>query len=163
MPPIKKLPKDEKEALLQAAVKFYQETSEASIKGTAEKYGIAYSTLRGRLKGAVSRVSGHARMQVLTPYEENSVVRWCERLDEWGHPAKMSLVKEMAQAIVSRRLNHHILGKHWMSRFLSRHPQLSAKLSTRIDRQRALASDPRVLKDYFNKVRPPTILPLLLY
>ncbi|PWW72532.1 hypothetical protein C7212DRAFT_64547, partial [Tuber magnatum] len=83
-----------------------------SIKGTAEKYGIAYSTLRGRLKGAESRVGGHQRLQVLTPYEENSVVRWCERLDEWGHPAKMLLVKEMAQAIVSRKLNHHVLGKH---------------------------------------------------
>jgi len=74
MPPIKMLPKDEKEALLQAAVKFYRESSEVTIKGTAEKYGIAYSTWRGRLKGAVSRVSGHQRMQVLTPYEESSVV-----------------------------------------------------------------------------------------
>lgn len=163
MPPMKMLPKDEKEALLQAAVKFYRESSEATIKGTAEKYGIAYSTLRGRLKGAVSRVSGHQRMQVLTPYEESSVVRWCERLDEWGHPAKMSVVKEMAQAIVSRRVNHHVLGMRWISRFLSRHPQLSAKLSTRIDRQRALASDPRVLKDYFNNVRPRFILLLLQF
>ncbi|PWW71611.1 hypothetical protein C7212DRAFT_287806 [Tuber magnatum] len=82
MAPINKLRKDEKEALLQAAVKFYNESPQVSIKGTAEKYGIAYSTLRGRLKGAESRVGGHQRLQVLTPYEENSVVRWCERLDE---------------------------------------------------------------------------------
>jgi len=163
MVPIEQLPKDQKEALLQATVKFYHESSEASIKGTAEKYGIAYSTLRGRLKRAVSRVSGHQRMQVLTPYEENSVVRWCERLDEWGHLGKMSVVKEMAQAIVSRRVNHHVLRKHWISRFLSRHPQLSAKLSTRIDRERALASDPRVIKDYFNNLRLSFILHLLSY
>jgi len=114
MPPIKMLPKDEKEALLQAAVEFYRESSEATIKGTAEKYGIAYSTLRGRLKEAVSRGSGHQRMQVVTSYEESSVVRWCERLDEWGHPAKRSVVKEMAQAIVSRRVNHHVLGGRWI-------------------------------------------------
>jgi len=163
MPPIKILPKHEKEALLQAAVKFYRESTKATIKGTAEKYGIAYLTMRGRLQGAVSRVSGHQRMQVLTPYEESSVVRWYERLDEWAHPAKMSVVKEMVQAIVSRRVNHHVLGKRWISRFLSHHPQLSGKLSTRIDSQRALASDPRVLMDYFNKVRPPFILLLLQY
>jgi len=114
MPPIKLLPKDEKEALLQAAGKFYRESSEATIKGKTEKYGIAYSTLRGRLKGAVSRVCGHQRMQVLTPYEESSLVRWCEHLDEWGHPAKMSVVKEMAHAIVSRRVNHHVLEKRWI-------------------------------------------------
>ncbi|RPA95413.1 hypothetical protein L873DRAFT_1656399, partial [Choiromyces venosus 120613-1] len=69
-----------------------------------------------------SQGGGHRRMQVLTEYEENSIVRWCKRLDEWGHPARLAVVRNMAQAIVARRINGHTLGKHWVSRFLNRHP-----------------------------------------
>ena len=91
-------------------------------------------------------------MQVLTEYEENSIVRWCERLDEWGHPARLAVVRNMALAIVARRVNERILGKHWVSRFLNRQPKLASKLSTRLDRQRALANDPLILKDFYQKV-----------
>ena len=58
----------------------------------------------------------------------------------------------MAQAIVACRLKDRTLGKQWMKRFLQCHRGLATKLGTRIDRQRALASDPVVLKDYFKKV-----------
>jgi len=100
----------------------------------------------------VFREVGHHKLPVLTEYEECSIVRWCERLDEWGHPARLDLVTSMAQAIVARRLKDHSLGKNWITRFLNRHPTLVTKLSTHLDCQRALASDLEVLKDYFNKV-----------
>ncbi|PWW79435.1 hypothetical protein C7212DRAFT_32269, partial [Tuber magnatum] len=95
--------KSEAEASLQKAINHYHHSDEPSIHASAEKYGVAYSTLRGRLKGRVSREVDHHKMQVLTEYKENSIVRSCERLDEWGHPARMALVKSMAEAIVARR------------------------------------------------------------
>ena len=98
------------------------------------------------------RDGGNRRMQVLTEYEENSIVRWCERLDEWGHPAQFAVVRNMAQAIVAQRVNERTLGKHWVSRFLNRHPRLASKLSTQLDRQRALANNPLILKDFYQKV-----------
>jgi len=58
----------------------------------------------------------------------------------------------MAQAIVQRREKYRQIGHHWLARFLKRHPELASRLSTRLDRQRALASDPVVIKDYFRKV-----------
>ena len=152
MPRIKERKKDEAEERLQEAIKHYHESFEPCIRSSAEKFAVAYSTLRGRLKGRQSRVAGHLRMQVLTEYEEGSLIRWCERLDEWGHPARLAMVRSMAEAIVARRVNDRPLGKNWITRFLNRHPQLAVRLSTRLDRQRALASDPVVLKDYFSKV-----------
>lgn len=157
MPLIKERKKDEGEARIQEAIKHYRESDESSIRASGEKFGIAYSTLRGRLKGRQTRVTGHLRMQVLTEYEESSLVRWCERLDEWGHPARLGVVKSMAEAIVARRVNNRPLGRNWITRFLNRHPHLAVKLSTRLDRQRALASDPVVLKDYFAKVGLPLL------
>jgi len=144
--------KNEAEATLQKAINHYRHSDKPSICASAEKHGVAYSTLRGRLQGKVSREVGHLKLQVLTQYEEKSIVRWCECLDEWGHPAWMALVKSMAEAIVARRIKDRALGKNWITRFLNRHPNLATKLSTHLDRQRALANDPVVFKDYLNKV-----------
>jgi hypothetical protein len=153
MPAIKQRKKDQAEVRLQEAIRHYQHSNEPSMRSSAEKFGIAYSTLRGRLKGRQSRVVGHHQRQVLTEFEEKSIVRWCERLDEWGHPPRLEVVKSMAEAIVGRREKNRSLGKHWITRFLSRHPGLASKLSSRLDRQRAFANNPTILKDYFNKVR----------
>jgi len=152
MPAIKQRKKDEMELRLQEAIRHYQHSDEPSMRSSAEKFGIAYSTLRGRIKGRQTRVLGHLKMQVLTEFEEKSIARWCERLDKWGHPPRLEVVKSMAEAIVGRREKNRSLGKHWITRFLSRHPELASKFSSRLDRQRACARNPAVLKDYFRKV-----------
>jgi hypothetical protein len=46
-------------------------------------------------------------------------------------------------------------GKHWISRFLNRHPILACKIASRIDRQRAQADDPKVLAEFFQLVNTP--------
>lgn len=152
MPRIQEGSKGEVEARIQQAIQHYQNSKKPSLRSSAEKYGIAYSTLRGRLQGRQARETGHLHRQVLSEYEEKSIVNWCGKLDEWGHPARLAVVKGMAEAVIARREKERILGKNWMSRFLRRHPELATKLGTRLDRQRARASDPVVLKDYFKKV-----------
>ena len=53
------------------------------------------------------------------------------------------------------RIKDRKLVKNRITRFLNRHPSLATKLSSRLDHQRALASDPVALKDNFTKVRFP--------
>jgi len=91
-------------------------------------------------------------MQVLSEFKENSMVWWCEKLDELGHQPRLEVVKSMVQALLRRRVNAHTLGKHWLTRFLNSNPMLASKLSSRLDRQCACADDPQVIKDYFQKV-----------
>jgi len=64
----------------------------------------------------------------------------------------MAIGKRMAEMIVAQRIKDRSLGKNWITRFLDWYPNLATKLSTRLDHQRALANDPVVFKDYFNKV-----------
>ena len=45
-----------------------------------------------------------------------------------------------------------INGKNWITRFLIRHPILAAKFAGRVDRQRANASNPRIINDRFKKL-----------
>jgi len=160
MPRLNERQHNAKEANLQEALEFYQHCDQPSIKGTAVRFGVPYSTLRGRIGGVQDRVTGHRAMQVLTVFEEKSMVRWCEKLDEWGHPPRLDLVKSMAQALVSRRTKEHTLGQHWLTRFLNRNPTLASKLSSRLDRQRARADDPQVIKNYFQKVSGKALLTL---
>ncbi|PWW76368.1 hypothetical protein C7212DRAFT_278667 [Tuber magnatum] len=58
----------------------------------------------------------------------------------------------MAEVIVTSGVKDRTLGKNWMTRVLRRHPEFATKLGTWLDRQRALASNLVVLKDYFGKV-----------
>ena len=115
MPRNKEGSKGEVEARIQQAIQHYQNSKKASLRSSAEEYGIAYSTLQGRLKGRQARETGHRHRQVLSEYEENSIVNWCEKLDEWGHPARLAVVKGMAEAVIARREKERTLGKNWMS------------------------------------------------
>jgi hypothetical protein len=144
--------KEERENLIQLAIKDYYKTLEPSIRASAEKFSIPWSTLRDRLRGAQSRRESHRHQQLLTEYEEKSIVQWCERMDDWGFPLRLSLVKEMAAYLVSKRASGRKLGRHWLTRFLDRNPELSSRFTGRIERQRAFANNPRLLKDYFDKV-----------
>jgi hypothetical protein len=44
-------------------------------------------------------------MQLLSEHEETTIVRWCERMDDWGFPLRLSLVKEMAAYLVKKKGN----------------------------------------------------------
>jgi len=69
------------------------------------------------------------------------------------------MLREMANNLARKRAEQEgdpelaILGKNWITRFLNRHPQLAAKFSTQIDRQRVLANNPITLRDYYNKLQ----------
>ena len=121
--------KDEREENIQEAIKHYNSSDEPSIRLTSEAFGVPYSTLRGRLGGVQSRGVGHRQLQLLSEYEDKAIAEWCEWLDECGHPPRLEVVKSMAQGIARRRLRLKSLGKHWLTRFLNRHPGLASKLS----------------------------------
>jgi len=79
-------------------------------------------------------------------------------MDDWGFPLKLPLVHEMAEYLVKKRNCSRRLGKHWLTRFLNRNPELSSKFTARLERQRAFAENPAVIKDYFSKVNLSIIL-----
>lgn len=60
----------EVEARIQPAIQHYQNSKKPSLCSSAEKYGIAYSTLRGQLQESQARETGHLHRQELLEYEE---------------------------------------------------------------------------------------------
>lgn len=136
---------------LRNAINFYNSGGGTSIRDTAEKYGVAYTTLRDRLAGAKSRQEAHREQQYLTDEEEKAIVRFCLKVDDWGHPLRISYLKALVTSIVPPSKRRR-LGKHWVTRFLNRHPELASKFVTRLERQRQYSNNPKLIQDFFWKV-----------
>ena len=49
--------------------------------------------------------------------------------------------------------NHVKLGKTWLQDFPGRHPKVSSKFGSNMDRQRALTGSPGPIIDYFNELK----------
>jgi hypothetical protein len=73
-----------RERLIQLDISHYQGSSkpDTSMRASAEAYGIPWTTLRDRLKGAEPRRAAHKAQQILSDYEEVTIVRWFERMDD---------------------------------------------------------------------------------
>lgn len=147
-----------KEESIQAAIRDYNSQRFSIMKAAAAAHDVPINTLSRRLKGAQPRSQSHPESSLLSPEQEQAIVCLCLRLDGWGNPLKLPYVK--ALAVHMQPVNHRREpGKHWVYRFLNRHPVLASKIATRIDRQRATAENPKVLAYFLQLVY---FLPLLL-
>ena len=142
---------NDRENEIREAKHAYCSSLEPSICTTASTYDIPYGTLRDRLRGAQPSSEAHEKEQLPTQEGEESIVRFCETLDELGYLLQVKMVKAFAMSLLPPHWQRQI-GKHWMTCFLNRHPPIAAKLSQCLDRQRANANDPAILKDFFHKV-----------
>jgi len=82
----------------------YRSGLEPSLHAAASTYGVPYGTLRARLRGAQPRSAVHKMEQLLTLEEEKSIVRFCETVDDLGHPLQAKMVKAFAMSL---------LPQHW--------------------------------------------------
>ena len=123
----------ERENNIKHAMRAYQKGETSSMRGMAERYGVPYSTLCDRLNGVQDRKSSGKPMQLFTKQEEKAIVRWCNYLDDWRFPPKLTLVKQMAECLIQKRVGEQKLGKHWLKCFLDRNPELASRFSSRLD------------------------------
>lgn len=149
--------KEDFEKRVQDATKDLDSGKFSEISEAAEAHGLAFSTLKDRLGGTLSRQKARIPQQKFSPSEENAIKGWILRLDDWGFPPQHQYVKDMALDFLrSHGIATPTLGKNWLTRYLSRHPELASKFATRLDKQRSYASNPQVLRDFFDKVRLPS-------
>ena len=126
-----------------------------SIRAAAEKHSLKYETLKDHKRGSANRIGGYENQQHLTNAEENALVARIEWVDDYGWPPKLNYVKQMAIGFIK---SHGIqkgeskLEKNWIIRFLDRHPSLTSKFATRLDKKKSYASNPVVIHDFFNMV-----------
>ena len=77
-------------------------------------------------------------------------------MDSHGFPPRLGIfgvvAKDLAEQNAEQMGDPKLakLGKAWLQRFLNRHPNVSSKFGSNLDRQRALAGNPGPIIDYFH-------------
>ncbi|EED12744.1 transposon, putative [Talaromyces stipitatus ATCC 10500] len=97
---------------------------------------------------AETRANGHK----LTQSEEELLVRWILDLDKRGLPPRHSLVREMADYLLSQRGNQYV-GENWVYNLVKRRPEIESKFSRKYNYERAKCEDPKIIQEYFDRVR----------
>lgn len=119
-----------------------------SFHGVANEFSACWETLHDQVsKGSQSLRNALEDRQLFSAQQEKSIVQFCEKLDDLGHPLDVSFATEMARDMFKR----HVC-KHWLLRFLSRYPELCSKFITRVICQCKAAEDSRVFWDWFWKL-----------
>ena len=116
------------------------------------------STLSDRARGGKTRQQTHEDYQTLTPGMEKALEKWVDTWDERGFPLRLDLFKAVATQLAEWRAEEEgdpslaELGPSWLRGSLNRHPTYPTKFSVTLDRQRALSSNPTLIKNYFQKL-----------
>ena len=129
----------EKESRIQQAIAAYarnqKASGNASIRAIAKEFNVPRSTLQDRVDGKSPRNQAHEQLMHLTKAEETELVHWITMLTQRGYAPRYRTVRELAEIIRNRRVyginnadiqlvNYDSIGKNWVARFLSRHPEL---------------------------------------
>ena len=119
-----------------------------SIRGAAEAHGIPFSTLYDRIRGVTTNRKSHTKQQLLSPTDEKAVIRWIKDLEQAGFPPRMDHVRQAATLIAGKPP-----GTNWITRFLNRHPELAARFTTTMDKDRIHASTPQIIRKHFKDLK----------
>ncbi|EED17013.1 pogo transposable element, putative [Talaromyces stipitatus ATCC 10500] len=155
MPPIRN--KNEKnlaeqEGRILLAISDLKNGKISSVYQAAIIYNIPRTTLYDRLNGIQQRSIIRANGHKLSQFEEESLVKWVLDLDKRGLPPRHSLVREMANYLLSQRGNQQV-GEKWVYNLIQRRPEIESKFSRKYNYERAKCEDPKLIQEYFDRVR----------
>lgn len=147
----------DREARFLQAIEAIKSKSLPSIRAAARVYDVPHSTLATRLHGVLTRQKAHSERRKLLFTEEEALIQWILSMDERGFAPRVSVVRKMADILISARITPSInasqtVGENWVRKFIGRHEQLKSKYTRKYDYQRALCEDPKAINDWFRLV-----------
>lgn len=129
-----------------------------SLRQAAILYGIPRSTLSDHVTGKSTKRYGGVS-KALSSTEENEIVITCQVLAELGFPMNVDYVNAVVIDYLKQEGKPNPFGKSgvpgrdWWSRFFKRHPELVKRKPQHLTKTRAEANDPKVLDEWFAKVK----------
>src|ERR1700730_3620677 len=73
---------------------------ELKIRKAACTFGVTYSTLYGRIHGAIPKVQANQSMQRLCIAEEEAIQDWLNIIDGWGWPLRIDRLRAMTSELL---------------------------------------------------------------
>ena len=96
-----------------------------------------------------SITSDNERRQRLCPEEEAELESYIRRLQAWGWLLRVEYFRQMATELLEAKGDKKPLGKNWVQKFLIRHSQIKIIYVPPLDKERAKAQDPNLIRDWF--------------
>jgi hypothetical protein len=138
------------EESIQDALLAYTGGEYPSIRAAATAYGVDRMTLARRLKGGNTRREARVSQQILSPIQEDLLIKWITDLDIAGAPPSFAQVREFAGMISNASGGPPTIGKNWITRFLQRHPTIKSKVGRKIEYLRAQNTSAECLQSFFD-------------
>lgn len=147
------------EKALQIAITSWRTGQYPTLALCASMNQVKYTTLWQRVKNhRQSRTKAHETQQLLLPCQERGIVRWIKGLDAKGFPPRTDMVITLARQLMkATQQNSSIedidIGKHFITRFLNRHPELTSKFTRQINKQRVMGEEASYIRKCGERLR----------
>ncbi|KAL9566115.1 hypothetical protein ACKAV7_009733 [Fusarium commune] len=116
----------------------------------SQKRGVPQATLSGRPSGQASRNEHIRAHQRISKTQEETLIRCVLRQESLGYALSHSQIRACVEAILQQQGDNKPLSKHWTTRFVKSHLQLSTKLGKRQEAARFDGFTPKAVNWYFD-------------
>jgi len=146
---------------IQDALQQYDQ-GKRSIRSLSKEFGIPYTTLHNRLSGCQPHREASEWQQSLSRIQEDRLAEWVLTQAALGVPATHAQIRLFGNRILEAQGTPEIrLGRHWMERFLKRHPVLRTQRARRIDSARVNGATGPVIQSWFQLLQIPAVKKIL--
>ena len=128
-----------------------------SLRKASLEWGIPRSTLRDRNTTTLPHHEAADYLQRLPTVVENRLADWVLTQESLGRGVTHAQIKVFGQKLLTLQGDHLPLGKHWIARFLARHPVLKTKKQIYVDSIRVNCACSEVIQPWFQKLEIPAI------
>ena len=120
------------EEKIQKALNDLLEQKFRSIKQAADYYSVPSSTLAHHVRGRRSKANIERKSQRLTNEEEKVLVQWIWDLQRQRTSPNYETIRLILRKLLEQKGDFNKLGKHFVTRFVQRHPELKSDYSRKM-------------------------------
>lgn len=121
-----------------------------SLRKAAEKRGVPRATLSSRLYGQTALADQTQPHQHLSKNQEARLSTWILRQESLGYAPSHSQIRACVLALLQQQGSKVIVGRHWVSKFIKRHPEIKTKIGRRQEAVRFNSFTPKAVHWYFD-------------
>ncbi len=122
----------------------YRSTRQAALANRVPKSIVAY-----RRRNRPLIVNKERKSQRFTNEEERALIQWIKDLQRQHISPNYPKLCLMLSNLLKSKEDTKKLGKHWITRFVARHPELKAGFSCTMDAKRLSALDSTIVEEFF--------------
>ena len=139
-----------RESRISDAIAAFNRNEFSSRRAAAVAYDVPAATLIQRIKEkSKSHQEGAESLKRLTNDQELYLVNWIIELDRVKQAPSRVQVRKMVTKILNLEGDNISLGKNWVYRFLSRHPQIKGMTGKPLDKARVQAATTEAIDEFY--------------